>query len=169
MILEIRKFGDPVLERKAEPVTEFGDELKALVDDMFETMYAAPGVGLAAPQVGVSKRLFVMDCSSNRDAAERQVLVNPEIRSREGREKGDEGCLSFPGIFFEVERAERIVVRAQNLDGEWFELDATGLTSRCVQHENDHLDGVLFIEHLSALRRDLVRRKIRRRQKAGDW
>ena len=169
MILEIRKYGDPVLDRKAEPVTEFGPGLARLVDDMFETMYAAPGVGLAAPQVGVSRRLFVMDCSSNRDAAERHVLVNPELLAREGKEKGDEGCLSFPGIFFEVERAARVVVRAQDVRGDWFELDVTGLDSRCVQHENDHLDGVLFIQHLSALRRDLVRRKIRKRQKAGDW
>ena len=169
MILEIRKYGDAVLMRKAEAVTEFGDELERLVENMFETMYAAPGVGLAAPQVGVSKRLFVMDCSGGRDASQRQVLVNPEIVATEGREKGDEGCLSFPGVFFEVERPQRVVVRAQNVRGEWFELDGMKLVARCVAHENDHLDGVLFIDHLSALRRDLLKRKIRKRQKAGDW
>lgn len=169
MILDIKKYGDEVLTRRAEPVTSFDGDLRRLVDDMFETMYAAPGVGLAAPQVGVSKRVFVMDCSSNRDPQERHVLVNPEIVIREGAEKGDEGCLSFPGIFVEVERAARVVVRARDLEGEWFELDVMGLPSRCVQHENDHLDGVLFIQHLSALRRDLIKRKIRKRQKAGDW
>jgi peptide deformylase len=169
MILEIRKYGDAVLMRKAEAVTEFGRELEQFVENMFETMYAAPGVGLAAPQVGVSKRLFVMDCSSGKDASQRRVLINPEIVVTEGREKGDEGCLSFPGIFFEVERPQRIVVRAQNVDGEWFELDGMQLTARCIAHENDHLDGVVFIDYLSPLRRDLLKRKIRKRQKAGDW
>ena len=169
MILEIKKYGEPVLTMKAEPVTEFGSELRELVDNMFETMYAAPGVGLAAPQVGVSKRLFVMDCSSRSEDADRRVLINPEILVKEGSEKGDEGCLSFPGIFFEVERAARVVVRAQDVDGNHFEMDLTGLPSRCVQHEGDHLDGVLFIQHLGALRRDLIKRKIRKRQKAGDW
>ena len=169
MILEIRKYGDPVLARKAEAVTEFDDGLRKLVDDMFETMYAAPGVGLAAPQVGVSKRLFVMDCSSGKDPAEKIVLVNPEIVMTEGRQNGDEGCLSFPGIYFQVERPQRVVARAQDLRGEWFEIDAMELTARCITHENDHLEGVVFISYLSPLKRDLVKRKIRKRQKAGDW
>jgi peptide deformylase len=169
MILEIRKYGDPVLAQRAEPVTEFGDELRELVASMFETMYAAPGVGLAAPQVGVSKRLFVMDCSSGKDPDAKIVLVNPEILRTEGRKKDDEGCLSFPGIYFQVERPHRVVARAQNLEGEWFEIDAMDLAARCITHENDHLHGIVFISYLSALKRDLIKRKIRKRQKAGDW
>jgi peptide deformylase len=169
LILEIRKYGDPVLQQRAEPVTEFDDRLRKLVDDMFETMYAAPGVGLAAPQVGVSRRLFVMDCTSGRARDGAKVLINPEILVKEGSVKGDEGCLSFPGIFFELSRAERVVARAQNVNGEWYEIDAMDLEARCVLHENDHLDGVVFIDHLSPLRRDLIRRKIRKRIKAGDW
>lgn len=166
---EIRKYGDPILAKTAEPVTEFDDNLKRLVNDMFETMYAAPGVGLAAPQVGVSKRLFVMDCSTKEGTQERVALINPEIISTEGRQVGDEGCLSFPGIYFQVERAQRVVARAQNVKGEWFDIDTMDLPARCILHENDHLNGIVFINHLSALKRDLVKRKIRKRIKAGDW
>ena len=169
MILEIRKYGDQVLNQRAEPVAEFDGELRRLVEDMFETMYAAPGVGLAAPQVGVSKRLFIMDCSSGKNPGDRVVLVNPEIVMTEGRETGDEGCLSFPGVYFQLERPKRVVARAQDLEGAWFEIDAMDLTARCISHESDHLDGVLFISHLSPLKRDLVKRKIRKRIKAGDW
>lgn len=169
MMREIRKYGDPVLAKTAEPVTEFDDNLKRLVNDMFETMYAAPGVGLAAPQVGVSRRLFVMDCSTKEGVQERVALINPEILSTEGRQVGDEGCLSFPGIYFQVERAERVVARAQNVKGEWFDIDTMDLPARCILHENDHLNGIVFINHLSALKRDLVKRKIRKRIKAGDW
>ncbi len=169
MMREIRKYGDPVLAKTAEPVTEFDDNLKRLVNDMFETMYAAPGVGLAAPQVGVSKRLFVMDCSTKEGTQERVALINPEIISTEGRQVGDEGCLSFPGIYFQVERAQRVVARAQNVKGEWFDIDTMDLPARCILHENDHLNGIVFINHLSALKRDLVKRKIRKRIKAGDW
>ncbi|MBK6313722.1 MAG: peptide deformylase [Blastocatellia bacterium] len=169
MIREIRKYGDPVLAQTAEPVTEFDDKLKKLVNDMFETMYAAPGVGLAAPQVGISKRLFVMDCSTKEGVQERVALINPEIIVTEGRQLGDEGCLSFPGIYFQVERAQRVVARARNVKGEWFEIDTMDLPARCILHENDHLNGIVFINHLSALKRDLVKRKIRKRIKAGDW
>ncbi len=169
MIREIRKYGDPVLAQTAEPVTEFDDKLKKLVNDMFETMYAAPGVGLAAPQVGISKRLFVMDCSTKEGVQERVALINPEIVMTEGRQIGDEGCLSFPGIYFQVERAQRVVARARNVKGEWFEIDTMDLPARCILHENDHLNGIVFINHLSALKRDLVKRKIRKRIKAGDW
>ena len=169
MMREIRKYGDPVLAKTADPVTEFDDNLKRLVNDMFETMYAAPGVGLAAPQVGVSKRLFVMDCSTKEGTQERLALINPEIISTEGRQVGDEGCLSFPGIYFQVERAQRVVARAQNVKGEWFDIDTMDLPARCILHENDHLNGIVFISHLSALKRDLVKRKIRKRIKAGDW
>ena len=169
MILEIRKYGDPILAGGTEPVTEFGAELRRLVDDMFETMYAAPGVGLAAPQVGLSKRLFVMDCGPERGKPERVVLINPEIVATEGNQTGDEGCLSFPGVYFQVERAKRVVARAQNVEGRWFEIDAMDLAARCILHENDHLHGVTFINYLSPLKRDLLKRKIRKRIKAGDW
>lgn len=169
MILPIRKYGDPVLAQQAAPVTEFDDKLRKLVDDMFETMYAAPGVGLAAPQVGVSKRLLVMDCSSGKDPAQKLALINPEIVVTEGTQNGDEGCLSFPGIFFQVERPKRVVARAQNVKGQWFEIDSMDLTARCIVHENDHLNGVVFISHLGPLKRDLIKRKIRKLVKAGKW
>jgi peptide deformylase len=169
MILEIRKYGDPVLTSGTETVTTFDKDLRKLVDDMFETMYAAPGVGLAAPQVGVSKRLFVMDCSASDGPPAKVVLINPEIVVTEGKQLGDEGCLSFPGVYFQVERSKRVVARAQNIDGEWFEIDAMDLAARCILHENDHLNGIVFINYLSPLKRDLLKRKIRKRQKAGDW
>src|SRR5215207_3098638 len=161
-LLDIVKYGEPVLETPGEPVTEFDAGLKRLVSDMFETMYAARGVGLAAPQVGVSKRLFVMDCSGGRDPEARVALVNPVVLS-------DEGCLSFPGIFFQVKRHLRAVVRAQNLEGEEFEFDGLDLEARCMLHETDHCDGVVFIDRTTALKRELVRRKIKRLQKQGRW
>jgi peptide deformylase len=169
MILEIVKYGDPILTRRAEEVTEFDQKLHRLIDDMFETMYAAPGVGLAAPQIGISKRLFVMDCSSGKDKTRKFVLINPVIELEEGRQVGDEGCLSFPGIFFQVERPQRILVRAQDTDGSQFTLDVMELEARCVSHETDHLNGELFINYLSPLKRDLIKRKIRKRIKQGDW
>ncbi|MCA1816632.1 MAG: peptide deformylase, partial [Acidobacteria bacterium] len=137
--------------------------------DMFETMYASHGVGLAAPQVGVSQRLFVMDCSGGQDPAQRLALVNPTVLAVEGEQVGDEGCLSFPGIFFEVKRSLRAVVRAQDANGEEFELDGMNLTARCMLHETDHCDGVVFINHTTALKREWVKRKMRRLAKAGKW
>ena len=169
MILSVVKYGDPVLTKRAEEVTEFDQKLSRLVDDMFETMYGAPGVGLAAPQVGVLKRLFVMDCSSGRNRTQKVVLINPVIETEEGKQVGDEGCLSFPGIFFQVARPERLVVRAQDVDGKPFTLDVMDLEARCVAHETDHLDGELFIEYLSPLKRDLTKRRIKKRIKQGDW
>ena len=167
-LLEIVKYGEPVLETPGEPVTEFDASLKRLVSDMFETMYASRGVGLAAPQVGVSKRLFVMDCSGG-DPAARVALVNPVVLSVEGDQTGDEGCLSFPGVFFAVKRSLRAVVRAQDLSGEEFEFDGLELEARCTLHETDHCDGVVFIDRTTPLKRELVRRKIRRLQKQGRW
>ena len=169
MILDIVKYGDPVLSTRAEEVTEFNAELRKLVDDMFETMYGAPGVGLAAPQVGLLKRLFVMDCTSGRDKKRKLALINPVIEHEEGEQTGDEGCLSFPGIYVEVKRAARVVVRAQDIDGSPFTLDLMDLEARCVAHETDHLDGEVFISYLSPLKRDLVKRKIKKRIKQGDW
>jgi peptide deformylase len=169
MILDIVKYGDPVLTQRAGEVTEFDEGLRKLVDDMFETMYGAPGVGLAAPQVGLLKRLFVMDCSSGRNKNQKVVLINPVLETEEGEQVGEEGCLSFPGIFVSVTRPQRVVVRAQDTDGSPFTLDIMDLEARCVAHETDHLDGELFIEYLSPLKRDLTKRKIRKRIKQGDW
>jgi len=168
-ILPILVAPDPLLKVKAKPVERVDESVRTLMDDMLETMYAAPGIGLAAPQVGISKRLFVMDCSTKEGVQERVALINPEIIVTEGRQLGDEGCLSFPGIYFQVERAQRVVARARNVKGEWFEIDTMDLPARCILHENDHLNGIVFINHLSALKRDLVKRKIRKRIKAGDW
>lgn len=169
MILEVVKYGDPILTRPAEAVTEFDAKLRKLVDDMFETMYGAPGVGLAAPQVGLLKRLFVMDCSSGKDKKQKVALINPVIETEEGEQIGEEGCLSFPGIYLQVARPQRLVVRARDVDGSEFKLDLMDLEARCASHETDHLDGELFISYISPLKRDLVKRKIKKRIKLGDW
>jgi peptide deformylase len=169
MILDIVKYGDSVLTQRAAEVTEFDASLRKLVDDMFETMYGAPGVGLAAPQVGVLKRLFVMDCSSGKNKPQKVALINPVIETEEGEQVGDEGCLSFPGIYVQVKRPMRLVVRAQDVDGSPYKLDVMELEARCVAHETDHLDGELFISYLSPLKRDLTKRKIKKRIKQGDW
>ena len=169
MILDIVKYGDPLLTERADEVTEFDENLRKLVDNMFETMYGAPGVGLAAPQVGVLKRLFVMDCSSGRNKKQKVALINPVIETEEGEQIGEEGCLSFPGIYVQVARPQRLVVRAQDTDGSEFKLDVMDLEARCVSHETDHLDGELFINYLSPLKRDLTKRKIKKRIKQGDW
>src|SRR5271165_1869825 len=162
MILEIVKYPEPVLERPAEPVTEFNEELRKFVDDMFESMYAAKGIGLAAPQVAVSKRITVIDLSFKEKPADKIVLINPEIILREGKQFEEEGCLSLPQIREKVSRAAKVAVRAQDAEGNWFEKDAEALLSRCIQHEIDHLDGVLFIFRISMLKRDLALRKIRK-------
>ena len=169
MIREIVKYPDPILERSTEPVSEFNDDLRKFVDDMFESMYAAKGIGLAAPQVGISKRLTVIDLSFKERPEDRIVLINPEIVLKEGKQYEEEGCLSLPEIREKVSRAARVKVRAQDLDGNWFELEGTELLARAFQHEIDHLDGILFIHRLSALKRDLVVRRIRKMQKAGEW
>src|SRR3712207_2043574 len=168
-LLEIVKYGEPVLERVGDPVTEFDDRLKKLVADMFETMYEARGVGLAAPQVGVSQRLFVMDCSGGHDPEARVALVNPVVLRVEGDQTGEEGCLSFPGVFFPVKRSLRAVVRAQHLNGEEFEFDGMELEARCMLHETDHCDGIVFLDRTTPLKRELARRKIKRLQKQGRW
>jgi len=160
---------DPRLRLVSKPVTKVDAEVRKLVDDMFETMYVAPGVGLAAPQIGVLKRLFVMDCAGGRDKTRKVALINPVIEMEEGEQVGDEGCLSFPGITFEVTRPQRLVVSAYDVDGSQFRLDVMDLEARCVSHETDHLDGELFISYLSPLKRDLIKRKIKKRIKAGDW
>jgi peptide deformylase len=169
MKLKIVKYPEPVLSQPGEPVTEFNGELKRLVADMFETVYAAQGIGLAAPQVGVSKRVAVVDLSLGKDPAQKFVLVNPEIIFWEGKQYEEEGCLSFPDIREKVQRAAKITIRAQDEDGKWFEMDGEELLARCFQHEIDHLDGMLFIFRMSGLKRDLALRKIRKAQREGTW
>jgi peptide deformylase len=169
MIYPIVKFGNPVLEKPAEPVTEFDDELKKLVEDMFESMYAARGVGLAAPQIGISKRLAVIDITFKEDPNARLVLANPEIIHKEGRHRQSEGCLSIPEFREELSRARKVTVRAQDENGKWFEKTGEELLARAFLHETDHLNGKLYISHLSALKRDLIKRKIRKLMKAGEW
>ena len=169
MILKIVKYPEPVLSQPGEPVTEFDAELKKLVDDMFETMYASQGIGLAAPQVAVAKRVTVVDLSQGKDPAQKLVLVNPEVIFREGKQYEEEGCLSFPEIREKVQRAAKVRIRAQDLKGKWFEMDGEELLSRAFQHEIDHLDGMLFIFRMSSLKRDLVLRKIRKMQREGTW
>ena len=169
-IYTIVKYGDPVLETPAQPVREFGtSELRELVESMFESMYAAKGLGLAAPQIGVSQRLAVIDTSAGQDPTARLVLINPEILAKEGKQVGEEGCLSIPGFREDVKRAIKVKLRAQNVEGESFEMEGEELLARAMQHELDHLNGILFIHHISPLKRDLIKRKIRKLAKAGEW
>src|SRR5690349_6068004 len=156
-IRPILHYPDKRLRNPGKPVERFDSELRALVDDMAETMYAAPGVGLAAPQIGVSQRIFIVDVAAGEDApSDLRVFINPEIIERVGEVCFEEGCLSFPGIHEQVDRAERIRVRARDVNGESFELEADGLLAIAVQHENDHLDGKLLVDRVSLLRRRLV-------------
>jgi peptide deformylase len=169
MILKIVKYPEPILSQPGEPVTEFNDELRTFIADMFETMYSAQGVGLAAPQVGVSKRITVIDLSVGKDPKEKLVLINPEIVSSHGKLYEEEGCLSFPEIREKVQRAAKVRIRAQDQHGKWFEMDGEELLSRAFQHEIDHLDGVLFIFRMSPLKRNLNLRKIRKLQSEDKW
>ncbi len=169
MILTIVKYPDPILSQPGEPVTEFNAELRKLVADMFETTYANQGVGLAAPQVGVSKRITVIDVSMGKVPKDKLVIINPEIISSEGKVYEDEGCLSFPDIREKVVRAAKVRIRAQDENGKWFEMDGEELLARCMQHEIDHLDGILFLSRMSALKRSLNLRKIRKMQADGEW
>lgn len=158
----IRIYPDPVLRVKCPPVERFDDELRRLADDMVETMHAAPGVGLAAPQVGVELRLAVVDLSVGKDPEALLVLVNPEVLEAEGSETEVEGCLSIPDYTDKVERSFRIRVQAQDLEGESFELEADDWVARAILHEMDHLDGVLFVDHLRGLRKERARRQLRK-------
>ncbi|MBO0720813.1 MAG: peptide deformylase [Blastocatellia bacterium] len=167
MILPVVKYGDPVLIQEGSPVTEFDGKLAELVENMFETMYAAKGVGLAAPQVGVSKRLFVMDC--RKEPARRYAFINPRIVETRELQVGEEGCLSFPDIFFEVERPRIVTVSAYDVHGKEITMEFEDLEARCVAHETDHTFGKVFIEYLSPLKRDLLKRKIKKKIKLGEW
>ena len=170
MIYPIVKFGDPVLEAQGADITEFDTpELHKLIEDMFESMYAARGVGLAAPQIGISKRIAVIDCSNGERPEEKIVIINPEIIRVEGMQTGEEGCLSIPGFRETVTRGNKVTVRAQDAKGEWFEKTGEDLLARAFLHETDHLNGRLYISHISVLKRDLIKRKIRKLAKSGEW
>jgi peptide deformylase len=161
---------NPVLEKEAETVRDFDTpELTKLIDDMFDSMYAAKGVGLAAPQIGISKRIAVIDLSVGEDAAQKLVLINPEIIAREGSQTAEEGCLSIPGFREQVTRPHKVTVRAQDLHGQTFEKTGEELLARAFLHETDHLHGRLYITHVSVLKRDLIRRKVKKLIKAGEW
>jgi peptide deformylase len=168
-IHEIVKYPDPVLAKPGETVTVFDAALKQLVEEMFESMYVAQGIGLAAPQINISQRITVIDVSFKKNPKEKIVLINPEIIDRTGKTVEEEGCLSLPEIREKVTRAEWVKVRAQDATGKTFEIEGTELLGRCMQHEIDHLDGILFIERLSRLKRDLVLRKIKKLRQNGDW
>ncbi len=163
------KWPEPVLARRGAEVTEFDDSLRQLVEEMFASMYAAQGIGLAAPQIAISRRICVVDIGFQKDPKDKIVLINPEIVHSEGRQVEEEGCLSLPEIREKVVRAQNVKVRAQDVAGKWFEVDGEELLARALQHEIDHLDGVLFIDRISRLKRELVMRKIRKLQKNGEW
>ena len=169
MIHPIVKYGDPVLETPTKPVENFDEELQALVADMFESMYAANGVGLAAPQIGISRRVAVIDVTVGKNAEAKIVCANPQIIHTEGEQREEEGCLSIPGFRGHVARPQYVTVRAQDASGKEFEMRGEGLLARAFCHEIDHLNGVLFIQYLSMLRRDLIKRRIRKLTKAGTW
>ena len=169
MIYPIKKFGEPVLESPTRPVEKFDEELAKFCDDLFESMYVAQGVGLAATQVGFSRKLAVIDVSVGKNPEARLVLANPEIIHVEGDQREEEGCLSLPGFRGSVLRPAYVTVRAQNVTGEVYEMRGEGLLARALCHEIDHLSGILFIQHLSMLKRDLIKRRIRKMRKAGEW
>jgi peptide deformylase len=169
MTYPITKFGNAVLESPAKPVEKFDEELAKLCEDMFESMYVAQGVGLAAPQIGLSKKLAVIDVSVGKNPEAKLVLANPEIIHVEGDQREEEGCLSIPGFRGSVLRPAYVTVRAQNVKGETYEMRSEGLLARAFCHEIDHLNGILFIQHLSMLKRDLIKRRIRKLRKTGEW
>ncbi len=169
MIYPVVKYGQEVLEKSAEPVSSFDGDLEKLVADMFETMIAANGVGLAAPQIGISKRLCVIDISSGKDQKQKLVLANPVIIATEGRQEEEEGCLSLPDFHALTPRPLQATVRAQDLHGKEITLTGEVLLARAFCHEIDHLNGLVFIQHLSRLKRDSIKRKVRKMMKAGEW
>jgi peptide deformylase len=168
-IHEVVKYPDPILAQRGERVTEFTPELAQLVEEMFDSMYAAQGIGLAAPQIGISKQITVIDVSFKERPEDKLVLINPEVLDRKGKQVEEEGCLSLPEIRAKVERAEWVKVRAQNEKGEFFEVEGEELLARALLHEIDHLHGVLFIDRISRLKRDLILRRIKKLQKNGEW
>jgi len=168
-IYDVVKYGDPVLEKPTKPITKFDAELEELIEDMFATMYAAQGVGLAAPQIGKNIRIAVVDVTSGKNPEAKIVLANPEITHAEGEKREEEGCLSIPGFRGYVVRPQFVTVKAQNAKGEWFDMRGEDLLARAFCHEIDHLNGILFLQHLSMLKRDLIKRKIKKLRKQGEW
>ena len=170
MVYPIVKLGNPVLEREAADVTEFDTpELHKFIEDMFESMYAAKGVGLAATQIGVAKKIAVIDVSNGEKPEEKLVIINPKIIKVEGRQTGEEGCLSIPGFREQVRRGKRVTIRAQNIKGEEFEMTGEDLLARAFQHETDHLYGKLYFVHISALKREVMKRKVKKLQRDDEW
>jgi peptide deformylase len=168
-IHEVVKYPDAVLARPGSVVTVFDEELRTLVVQMFESMYAAQGIGLAAPQISISQRITVIDTSFKKNAKDKLVLINPEVVETRGKQVEEEGCLSLPDIREKVQRAAWVKVKAQNERGQWFEVEGEELLARALLHEIDHLNGVLFIDRISRLKRELVLRKIKKMQKNGEW
>ncbi len=162
-LLEILEYPDPRLRTEAEPVTDFGPALQKQIDDMFETMYQAPGIGLAATQVNYHKQLIVIDISDEKN--EPLVLINPKITEKRGVEEREEGCLSFPGVYAKIERADEVTVEALDRDGKPYKLDADGLLAVCIQHEIDHIEGRLFVDYLSPLKRERIKKKLKKLKK----
>ena len=170
MVYPIVKLGNPVLEREAADVTEFDTpELRKFIEDMFDSMYAAKGVGLAAPQIGVSEKIAVIDVSNGEKPEDKLVIINPKILKVEGKQTGEEGCLSIPGFREQVRRGKRATIRAQNAKGEEFEMTGEDLLARAFLHETDHLYGRLYFTHISALKREVMRRKVKKLQRDGEW
>jgi peptide deformylase len=169
MIRPILRYGADVLHRPASPVVDFTPELQTIIDDMIQTMYAAPGIGLAAPQIGLSLRLFVADISVGRNAGDLLVFVNPEFEEREGMQLEEEGCLSLPGFNATVARPQRAILRGLDRHGTPQRVEANGLLARCFQHEMDHLEGTVFVEKLRGLQKDLILRKVKKLARSGKW
>ena len=169
MLRPILRLGDSILIEPTKPVEAITPEIDKLIDDMIETMYAAPGIGLAAPQVGASLKLFVIDLSLGKDPAALHVMINPEFVERDGMQLEEEGCLSLPGFTSTVARPKRVVVKGRNRDLEEYTIEGAGLLARALQHEVDHLNGCLFVDRLRGISRDLILRKIKKLSKAGKW
>ena len=168
-IFPIVKYGDPILEKPCAPITKFDAELEELAEDMFASMYAAQGAGLAAPQIGKGIRISVVDVTAGKNPEAKIVLVNPEIIHAEGEKREEEGCLSIPGFRAYVVRPQFVTVKAQNAKGEWFEMKAEDYLARAFCHEIDHLNGILYLQHVSMLKRDMIKRKIKKMKKVGEW
>jgi peptide deformylase len=169
MIFPILKYGAPELRKVSKEVDSFGAELEKIVQNMIETMYSSPGIGLAAPQIGINIRLTTIDLSVGEEAGKLIILCNPEVVLSEGTQKTDEGCLSIPEFSEPVARPLKMIVRGRDIHGEEIQIEGEGLLARCLSHEIDHLNGVLFVDHLSPLKRSLIRNKIKKLAKAGDW
>jgi peptide deformylase len=169
MIVPILKYGAPELRKVSEPIDQFGGDLEKIVKNLFDTMYGSPGIGLAAAQIGLNLRIATIDLSVGEDDSKRIVICNPEIISVEGEQKSDEGCLSIPDFSDTVSRPQKMVIRGLDRNGEEITIEAEGLLARCLSHEIDHMNGILFVDHLSPLKRKLIRNKIKKLAKAGEW